>query len=409
MLDTSTIDESEYSDSVIMSFIGQIGTKNVHRAAYISLSRLVPTSNRQLRLEMARDGFDRLSQDGDGYLFELPNRDILFFYDAAAGRRVKSEIARLDNDFASAIPALGDEQSLTLGRIYDLSRELGDIIEMVRCHMCDTCDDHCASSDNDNLIKQALKQRKQSKRPVPAYIIPKIHDSLARMDISNFVRLQSIYRLRGRAAPDHAFTDISISLSSISEAVVAGFDIEADPSIAQYMRKTLDKRILMTLLKGDIQYSGKHVAIPLSVASIKSDAFRYFDDAIPISSRGCIIIKLTLSDVMYDADASRFLFSLARHRGYRILIDGVPIPHLADINFALCGVNYIYSDVNSSNLLTAAGVRQLCEARQHAAPAQLILTGIESNEMLVPGVESGIELFRSKSFERIYQDRQYIS
>lgn len=398
------------SPDALLEFLRRLETqKSGQRAAYVALSRFGTAQGWPAQRQLARDGFRRLADGGEGSLFSLPNGDLLFFYAAAAGTRVKAEFNRLVGSLGEVAPAADGAGPDALGRIYDLSRELGDVVALVRCEICKACGHACDDAANEprggDPIKLRLKRRERQRLPVPAEALPKLNASLARTDVANFVRLRSVCRVLPDAPPEYLFTDLSLSLSALSEAIIPGCDFAADRAIARYLMKTLDQRILTMVLRRDLRVQRDQIAIPISLMALRSESFRHFDAGIPIVRQGSILLKISFTDAFADLDAARFLARLARHRGYRIVLSGVTPTALSFLRLDGFGVDYVSCE-RPSSLTPSDPLESLGEARRRVAPAQLILAGIDSREALLRGIDVGIELYQGSFPEKALGERQ---
>lgn len=409
MMPAETMDGAE-SHEALLEFLHRLeGQQAGQRAAHVALSNLGTARRRQVLQQLASDGFRRLADGGDGSLFSLPNGDLLFFYDAAAGTRVRAEINRLVDSLGEDVPFSDPEGMAAISRVYDLSREFADVAAFVRCEICRACGHGCdGTSDGtggENPIKLRLKRRESRRLPVPAEALPKLDALLAHTDVANFVRLRSVCRVLADVPPEYLFTDLSLSLPSLSEAIIPGFDFAADRSIARYLMKTLDQRILTMVLRRELRVQRDQIAIPISMMTLRSDVFRRFDAEIPIVRQGNILLKICFSDAFADLNAARFLSRLARHRGYRIVISGVSPTALSFLSFEGLSVNYVLCEVASSASLASDPIEQLGDIRRRIAPAQLVLAGIDSREVLLRGIDVGIELYQGRFTEKAFGER----
>lgn len=382
--------------------------KSGQRGAHVALSRLSPLSRRQSHLRLASEGLTNLAKTGRGHLFQLANDDLMFFCDASAEPEVKSELSRLRALFADD-PIMRDiEDAASFGRIYDLAHEFSAVVKLVRG--LDTHPERTTAFSTtaaDSGIKERLKRREQQGRPVPPDLLPKLDAALARADVSSFIRRHPVCRLLPDTPPEYVLTDLSISLPALSEAVVPTFDLEADRFIARYLLETLDRRILTMLLRQEPNAQRGNIAIPLSLSTLTSEKFRYFDDQISMMRRGSIVLKIALPDIFGHLDAARLIFRLARHRGYRTLLSGVTPLAFSLVNFQGLGIDFVRCECNPTLFRDPEAAERLAKVSQGLAPTRLVLAGVDSHDTLVLGLGAGIELFQGRYLEQAVRDAKW--
>jgi FOG: EAL domain len=405
--DPAELDAGAQQDC-LNQYLEQLEHKKLgRRAAHIAFSRLPPLPNRLPQLRAAKERLNSLAAEGYGQLFSLPTADLLFFYEAADGRRVKAEIDRLIEQLVGDASTTGVDSATSFGRIYDVAREFEKIRTLVRCHICNSCIDKSLALVEENPIKLRLKERRSLKRPVPAHVLPKLGELLARVDIANFVRLRDVCRIAPANPPQRAFTDVSISASALSEALVPGFHLEADRSIARFLVRTLDRKILTMLLRRQLRVERSRVAIPISLRELKSNAFLHFDEQVSISYRGSIILKIYVSDLFNDLVESNFLLKLARHRGYKILLSGVTPSNISFVSLDGLAIDYVFCECTAASLSGSPQLEQFTAAVQRIAPAQLILAGIDAHEALIRAVDVGAELVQGSYVDKVLTNGQW--
>lgn len=367
--------------------------KSNRQAAHVALSRLSPLSRRQAHLRLACEGLIRLAKSQKGQLFNLTNEDLLYFYDASEATEVRTELSKLRLLFADD-PLMRDvEHAAEFSRIYDLGEEFRDVVRVVRSP---TMQHASPAPSNDNGIKARLKRRGPNRLPLPPTLLQKIENALARTDLSSFVRRHPVCHLPHAGDPKHVFTDLSISMEALSEAVVPTFDLTADRCFDRFLAERLECRLLSMLLRHESQAYREKLTIPLTLSTLFSETFRHFDDQVSISRRGSIVLKLGVSDIFSDPDAARFAFRLARNRGYRTLISGALPATLPLLSFEGLGVDFVLCEYNRSLVADRMLVEQLSAASTRMAPSHLILAGIDSGETLGLGISAGIEFFQGQ-------------
>ena len=392
-------------EELLFECLRRLETNRQSRSAlHIALSRLSPLNRRRSHLQLASEGLRRLAGQRKGQFFSLANDDLLFLYVTKEQETVRREVSHVRALFNEDPLMLDVETAATFSCVYDLGTDVAEIVKIARAGSAQGDHDLPGPSAAGDAIKRRLKQRQQQSRPVPLEMLPRLDATLARAEISSFLLRRQVCRLLPDAPPECAFTDLAISIRALAEATVPTFDLEADPCIARYLGETLDRRILTTLLRQESQAERGNIAIPITLATLVSEAFRYFDAQISMMRRGSIVLKLGLTDILQDLDAARFVFRLARHRGYRILLKGVTTQTLSLLSLDGLGIDFVHTQCTPSSRRDPAAVEHLAEAAKRLAPARIVLAGIDSPSALALGTDAGIELFQGRCLEQALRD-----
>lgn len=375
--------------------------KDAQRGAHIALSRLSPINRRQSHLRLAIEGLSRLAKSGQGQLFQLCNNDLLFFHQASTEAAVKTELARLRILFAEDPLLQGVEDAAGFCRVYDLDRDFSSVVKLARAQPVRRRSGIETPALGSEGTRAHQQRREHARQPVPPKFLPKINAILARTELSNFIRRHPVVRLAADSRPHSLFNELSVSLQALSEAIVPGLDLAAERNIVRFLTRTLERRILTMLSGQEAQHQRHHVAIPTSLSTLFSETFRAFDAQISMRRRGSIVLKVSLADIISDMDAARFVFRLARHRGYRTLLLADSPPTVPLLTLEGLGIDFVRCDCNASLNGRATPVDQLAEVSRCLAPARLVLSGIDSNAALALGLRAGIELFQGAYVDRM--------
>lgn len=405
MAKRSILSEQLAQEELLFECLRQLQKKPCGQSAlHVALSRLSPLNRRHSHLQLASQGLRRLTNEGKGQFFALANDDLLFLYANSEQDAVTRETSQLRALFTDDPSMLDVESAATFCHSYNVGSDFAAIFRIARGGSSPPGAESAETTTADNAVKRRLKQRQQQVRPVPLAMLPRLDATLARAEITSFLLRREVCRLLADTPPQHLFTDLAIATRALAEATVPTFDLQADPCIARYLAETLDRRILTTLLRQDSQAERGDIAIPVTLATLVSEAFRHFDDQISIMRRGSIVLKLGLTDILQDVDAARFVFRLARHRGYRILLKGITTDTLPLLSLDGLGIDFVRTQCMPSSLQAPTAARQLAATAKRLLPARIVLAGTDSPARLAFGVDAGIELFQGRYLEQAIRD-----
>ncbi len=371
-------------------------------ATHVGLSRLSPLNRRDHHLRLGADGFARLASDDHGQLFRLGNGDLLFFFPQPTRERVTSELRRLTRLFADdpllrAAP-VGDR----LARTY-AAADVGSIVDIVRS----AARARCASDRRGTAHAEASPEPRPTARPpspVSPALLAKLDLALTQTDISSFVRRRPVCRIAGDAPPVPVFSRLSVSLADLSAALLPAGDIGGSRAVARCVRESIDRRLLALFGRADDAAATiGSIALPLTLSTLMSDAFRRFDDLVFGARRGTIVLEIDVTDIFDNIEGARFACRLARQRGYRICLTGAsarlaPAIHWRRLVFDYVAVAFPPTPAMPEH---AAG---MTGAIERIGAARVILIEADSAAAVIFGTAAGVELFQGRHVDHALRE-----
>jgi hypothetical protein len=152
--------------------------------------------------------------------------------------------------------------------------------------------------------------------------------------------------------------------------------------------------LAMLSVPKDVQGIGT-LAISLNVATILGPEFLRFDDALPVSLRGAVILNIRPADLLADPGAFQFARDFARSRGYRLALVGATLPLLGVLDLPSCGFDYLQAKLAPD--IVAAPDRLLGLV---PAGTGLVMTGLDRASDIRWAVSHGVAMGRGRALAR---------
>ena len=177
--------------------------------------------------------------------------------------------------------------------------------------------------------------------------LARLEAGLAQADLSHYVRRRPVMTWSAStdslaiAAATDAWEDCFFDLDELSESLCPERDTGGDLWLYRRLTRTLDRRMLAALLSQRQLARRQTFALDMNVASILSSEFLRFDQRLPLTSRGRIILNLSLADVMSDPSSFTFARSFAQARQYRLALAETTLQTLELIDVAKMGLAVI--------------------------------------------------------------------
>ena len=138
----------------------------------------------------------------------------------------------------------------------------------------------------------------------------------------------------------------------------------------------------------------------LNVATMLSPDFLTFDDNIPASRRGHMIVELQVVDLFADLGAYQFVRSFAQERGYRICIDGLTHQTMSMIDRARLGADVVKLYWHPQLIDGGEETRQRIHAMvRRNGENRVILCRCDNREAIDFGRSIGVTLFQGRHVE----------
>jgi hypothetical protein len=383
-------------EASLLDYVERLGRfRQERRAVHIHLSRLQSYNRREHHLRIAVKTVDSMISLFEGQAFLLSNGDIVFICRGATVEALRETVLRVrylfEDDPLIAGLAEAPEQLATL---YDIATNYDLFFGVVQ------------GIHDDALRRYRLATSGAAvsvREPVDAHRVGELVDAIARADLTNVTRRQSVCLILPNTPPQPIFRELFVSIADLRDAVMPAHDIAADRGLFQYLTRTLDQRVLAMLRKNDDSAIRSAFSINLNVASLLSQEFLAFDTELRSTARGTIVIELQYPDIIADLEAYFFARDFAKGRAYRLCLDGVSELMLPFIDRERLGVELVKL-VWGPRMQAALQSGRLGDYRstiERLGRARTILCRCDDDEAIRFGQAVGIPMYQGRGVERL--------
>ncbi|HEX6978467.1 MAG TPA: hypothetical protein VF342_04140 [Alphaproteobacteria bacterium] len=368
-------------------------------AVHVHLSKLKPHNRREHHLRIAWNTVEGLVRTHDGQLFPLSNADLVFVCKDATPTELDGVIVKLRYLF-SEDPFIQTHDPGEPDRFctcFDLERHYDAFLLLAR-----------------QIVEHEQRRRKEPAPPPPPAEVKlkplepeqlgRIEQALARADLSNLIRRQAVCAIVPGAPPHPVFSELFVSISDLQRTVAPTTDIASNRWLFQRLTETLDKRMLATLPRLQDSTLSSRFSLNLNVATLLSQEFLAFDEALTSVSRGTVVFELQLVDIFADMGSYLFARDFVRDRGYRLCVDGLSYLTAPLIDRERLGVDFV-KIVWSPDLADEAGERRQEDLRnlvRSIGESRVILCRCENEDAIRVGRACGITLFQGRHVDALY-------
>ena len=372
------------------------------KAVQVHLSRLKPFNRRDHHVRVASNSFEALVTALRGQLFVFKNCDLFFIYKREAVADVETAVQRVrflfsDDPLLTEETASGDRFSTW----YDAESQFDQILALAR-GLVDKELKHQSEVRAKMDTRAALKARQELGEPLTPDILTRVEAALTRADLSNLVRRQYACLLGPKGAPEPAFSELFISIKDLRETMLPGVNLTSNRWLFQHLTYSLDRRMLAMLAKTDhITISGD-ISFNLNVSTLLSHDFLAFDDAVPASRRGHMVVELEKVDIFSDLEAYTFAREFVQERGYRICVDGLTHQTLPMIDRERLGADLIklvwHPDMVDGGEDIQSDLRALV---RRSGKNRVVLCRCDNREAVDFGRAIGVDLYQGRHIEHL--------
>ncbi len=324
------------------------------RALLLHAERLPRAPGRQYHLRLARAALTGLAHADMAQLFDLPRgRLAIVWRDRGDGPGAAVELARA---------------------MLALRRLISDMPEGQGPPLCELVSIY-ALPDQAAWLQDALSETGQEAaapgpdppRPLDAAVLARLELSLAQADLSRFARWRPVFRLPAHGPPVLAWEERRFAVADLGASLCPDHALGADPWLSRRLGRTMDRRML-ALLSGAGELNGiAGLGLQLHVASVLGPAFLRFDERLPGTLRGSVVITLEVADVMADGAAFAFARNFTHSRGYRLMLAGATGALLEVMDAAAAGFSFVQTSLRDAPGSRLEGVQLVISRIQRQA------------------------------------------
>ena len=370
------------------------------KAVQLHLSGLRPFNRRDHHIRIAAESFENLVKALQGQLFVLRTSDLYFIYKVEAEPDVETAVQRVRFLFSDD-PLLTEEQTAEkrFCTWYDVAQQYDGILHMVQGLVAEE-EQRRASVRARIDTRAALRAKQDRGEPLTPEVLGRVEKALARADLSNLVRRQFACAIGPKGMPEQMFSELFISIKDLRDTLLPGVDLTSNRWLFQHLTQTLDRRMLAMLGKTDhISITGD-ISFNLNVSTLLSQEFLSFDDNIPASRRGAIIVELQKLDIFADLGAYLFAREFIQERGYRFCIDGLTHRTMSMIDRERLGADLVklvwHSEFVDGGDDVSARLRSMI---RRSGEGRVVLCRCDDREAVDFGRSVGITLFQGRHVE----------
>ncbi len=365
----------------------------------VHLSHLAPSLKRWSFYRIATETFIECISSFSGQFFRLYNDDIVFLASGATLEQLDNAVNRIRVLFSGDPLAQFDTYGQGVKEFctwYDLRKDYDKLLK-----------------DATGILSQAEEFVKRQKdgaspsedaaiAPIRPELLVRLEDTLAKADLTNVVRRQTVCGLFEDQPPEPLFDETFVSIEELQKTAIPGIDLLSDRWLFRYLTGTLDKRVMSVLMRDGVRAS-RPFSLNLNVATVLSPEFSRFEASIIPQLRGRLVVEMNKIDVFADMGAFLFARDYLHNRGFRICLDGLthhtlPYYDRERLGFDLIKIYWTPGSIDEMKDSMIPSVRSIV---MEAGQSRTILCRCESAKAIAIGQSLGIVMFQGRYVEAL--------
>lgn len=388
------------SGTLLLDYLRELDKhRDGRKAVQIFISRLKPLNRRDHHVRMAATNFEGLAKDRQGQIFGLDNGDLLFIFRRQVEPAVQAAVEQVrflfGDDPLIAEPRLASDPFV---RWFEVDTEFDAILALVR----ETAEAGGAGAAPPPVedTRSQLKARQEQGEPLTPEVLARVETALQRADLSNLVRRQFACSIGAQGLDEPIFSELFISIRDLRETLLPGINLASSRWLFNRLTQTLDRRMLAMLTKTDHLTISGDISFNVNVAVLIAPEFMAFDDAVPASRRGQLVVEIQMVDALSNLAAFAFARQFVQDRGYRVALDGVTHRTLRLVDRDRLAVDYVKLIWNPdlAGRDTAASTQTLI---RRIGDGRTVLSRCDDRAAIDHGIDMGIGVFQGRQVETL--------
>jgi EAL domain-containing protein (putative c-di-GMP-specific phosphodiesterase class I) len=333
----------------------------------------------------------------EGHLFPLETGDVFFLVKDATPTILESAVDRIRALFSQ--DPLADDKDENGKPLfydwYDLEKDYSELLDRAK-NVLREAEERREAEENTPII---YKKEDEEIRPV---LLSRLEQSLENVDATNIARRQSVCTLIDGHPPQPLFEEVFISINDLEKVVSPGVDLDSNPWLFRYLTKTLDKRVMLMLIRDGISTS-RPFSLNLNVSTVLTPEFARFENVIAPQLKGRLVIEMNKLDVFSDMGAFLFARDYLHEHGFRLCLDGLTHHTLAYYDRAKLGFDLVklFWSPNAIDTMPRSRIMDVRTLVMDTGQAHTILCRCDDNRALETGQELGIVMFQGREVDRL--------
>jgi len=254
--------------------------------------------------------------------------------------------------------------------------------------------------EEDETIDSGAEDKQQ--KPMTLSRLSTIEKDLLVADISRVIRKQPICSSVKKKGIRRVYDELYIHISHLRDLMMGDVNFTSNLWLFKYLTQIMDEKVLTLLARNPDRYFDVPVSINLNVATVLSNIFSDFEQAIKDSIKVSVVIEIQATDVFADPNAFIAARELLQKKGYRVCLDGLTSLSFSQLDREKLGFDLAKLQWDGSTVddLKTKQNQSVIAAVERYGKGRVILCRCDSKDAVAYGNAIGISLFQGRFLDK---------
>jgi len=366
------------------------GRKVIH----LHLSQLLAPNRTPVRIKIVTRMFRTLESGRQAQIFSMTNDDLVMILNAGAQRDINNILHRIRKLFEGDPLTMEDENGDKFVTWYDLSLDAAMAL-------------HAAQQMRQEAQAAPPKAAAAQMPSLTPALLDDVQKKVAFLNVAPFIRDQVALRINAETKEAAIeFYEFFLSVGDLQKIVAPNINLLGDRSLFQDLSRTMDLRMLETVVRAPQLRGTPAVSLNLNLESVLTPVFGTFLERIEKGQK--VIVEVQAVDVLTNINMYIDVRNALNTMGHAILIDGLSATTLQMLDVASMKPDYakmIWAR-ELLDMMDPASNRTAAHMVQEIGTDKVVLSRCDSPSALSWGLKSGISLFQGHFLDSFSKARK---
>ena len=374
-------------------------TSNTYYVIHVAYSSFNFMRNNQDLLQLLQNTTQDTVQPYGGTIYQMRKGDQFVVFNEAAGSKVST---MADNITAAAFPdrEAGADDEAVLARVFRIPQDYMELRRAASIYLDSTGAPMATPTAPSATGPEAKPLKDDLDGPLTAWALSRIENALTEMDLSAYLRTQTVYELDGQGRWLPLFDEHYTSVAELHRDKFPKVALHPDDRMFMELCRALDRRSVPEIVRRHRAKPGYRRSLNVSLTTFAGSFFtKYLKDA-PEIERKALILEINRSDLLHQPRETIKALKAMREAGFGIALDGVTLDLLPITNLHRVDFDYVKIALAPSTMWLLKDGE--CVAALKKLPREkIILCRCEKESALPVGKAFGLTKFQGWAIDKL--------
>ena len=329
----------EAEEGLNLAIRRMLRTSNTYYVIHVAYSSFGFMRNNQDLLQLLQNTTADVVQPHGGTLYQMRKGDQFVVFNEHAASKVS---ALADTITAAAFPDRepGEDDEAVLARVFRIPQDYMELRRAASLYL-DPTGAPMMGPAAPAAAADAKPLKDDLDGPLTAWALSRIENALTEMDLSAYLRTQTIYEFDGRSHWQPLFEEHYTSVGDLHRDKFPKVVLHPNDRMFMELCRALDRRSVPEIIRRHRAKPDHRRSLNLSLATFAGAFFAKYLKEAPELERKTLILEINRSDLLHQPRDTIKAIKAIREAGFGIALDGVTLDLLAITNLHRVDFDYI--------------------------------------------------------------------